>query len=149
MCCQLYNNVVKDKGSNNSCVFFEPMFYLYTEKSRNLIQLPRKSFHIRKGLFPILENEPLSSWLGSSLSKTHLQGFGRLATQFQGSIPSGTNFQIQTGNVYLLVRHVPFIAKSAGFFCGSPCTKLRARSTFVQGSLVLNILYTAEESCTE
>ena len=49
---------------------------------------------------------------------------------------AGKKERTQIDNVYLLVRHVLFIAK-------------HAQSTFVQGSLVLNILFTAEEFCTE
>ena len=51
-------------------------------------------------------------------------------------------------NVYLLVHHVRFIAKGAGFLL--QCTKCSRQATFVQRQAnVLNILYTAKESCTE
>ena len=45
--------------------------------------------------------------------------------------------------VYLLVCHVLFPAQGAGFLLRLAVYKFLARSTFVQGSLVLNILYTA------
>ena len=56
-----------------------------------------------------------------------------------------------TWNVYLLVRHVPFIAKGAGFLLQCKNVQEGASSlNFVQRRAnVLDILYTAEESCSE
>ena len=43
-------------------------------------------------------------------------------------------------NVYLLVRHVPFIAKSAGFLL--PCTKCSRQASLVKRCLSLNFVQT-------
>ena len=51
--------------------------------------------------------------------------YGEGVTQFAENV-------VMLKNVYLLVRHVPFIAKGAGFLL--QCTKCSRQATFVHGS---------------
>ena len=50
-------------------------------------------------------------------------------------------FSFQKSNAYLLVRHVPFITKGAGFLL--QCTKCLRQASFVQKVLRASILYMA------